>query len=261
MSEYFYGKRMILMIIREQNDAFIMIKQHDHAQISKRLYQQLHNHLLPEEDSSSLEYAIAQHDCGWIPFDEAPFWNDQQQSPFSFTNYPTEPKTVLYEYGINMVEENDLYAALLCSEHYTRFLNNSSNASATGFVERERARQERIKDQLNTKEDVFLKHYEILQFFDNLSLYICLNEPGAAKEDEHYFFKKGIKLPQIFAENQNLMPKWKTDKTIELNKDLFTSPATIPLKQKIVSKQNIKDKGLQKAYSNTNTEEILLYVS
>jgi len=260
MFEYFYGKRMILMIIREQNDAFIMIKQHDHAQISKKLYQQLHNHLLPKE-SFSLEYAIAQHDCGWIPFDEAPFWNDQQQSPFSFTNYPTEPKTVLYEYGINLIEENDLYAALLCSEHYTRFLNNSSNASATGFVERERARQKRIKDQLNTKEALFLKHYEILQFFDNLSLYICLNEPGTAKEDEHYFFKKGIKLPHIFAENQILTPNWKTDKIIELNKNLFTSSFPISLKQKVVSKQSIIEQGLQEAYSNTNTEEILLYVS
>lgn len=248
------------MIIRERNDAFIMIKQHDHAQMSKHLFQHLHDHLLPRECYSSIEYAIAQHDCGWIPFDNAPFWNDEKNSPFSFTNFPTEPKTVLYEQGINLIEENDLYAALLCSEHYTRFLKNSSEVAAKKLVERELIRQKRIKARLNADEELFLKHYEFLQFFDNLSLYLCLNEPGTSKESEHFFFEKGIKLPQLFAENQTLNPIWTTEKEIKINRDLFSEIAPITLKQKVVSKQAIKEEGLQSAYSQEKTEKVSLRI-
>jgi len=173
------------MIIREQNNGFIMIKQHDHAQISSKLYQQLPEKFLPKKEYQfEVNYAIEQHDCGWIPFDETPFWNDKANEPYSFTNFPTEPKTVLYEYGINRVEEKYPYAALLCSEHYTRFLRKSMDKTAKNFVQKEQARQERILKQLNIAKDLWMAHYEILQFFDNLSLYICLNEPGTPHEEE-----------------------------------------------------------------------------
>lgn len=244
------------MIIRERNEDFVMIKQHDHAQISKKLYQQLHEYLHPLDYKSSIEYAIAQHDCGWIPFDEVPFWNDKDNSPFSFTNYPTEPKTVLYKYGIEMVEEKDPFAALLCSEHYVRFLENSSNEMAKQFVLREKTRQKHLKTKLSVTENLFLSHYEILQFFDNLSLFICLNEPGTSKEKEHYFFKKGIHLPSIFADDKTLNPIWRNTETIELDEDLFTTPFSINVKQKTVLKKEIIDKGLQMAYSQANTENI-----
>src|SRR5699024_5416414 len=194
--------------------------QHDHAQISSKLYQQLPEKFLPKKEYQfEVNYAIEQHDCGWIPFDETPFWNDKANEPHSFTNFPTEPKTVLYEYGINRVEEKYPYAALLCSEHYTRFLRKSMDKTAKNFVQKEQARQERILKQLNVAKDLWMAHYEILQFFDNLSLYICLNEPGTPHEEEHHFFRKGISLPSSFNENKLLDPKWVGRDDIYLNID------------------------------------------
>src|SRR5699024_779879 len=247
------------MIIRERSNEFIMIKQHDHAQISATLYQKLHEKFLPRKEyRSTINYAISQHDCGWIPFDEAPFWNDEASEPYSFTNFPTEAKTVLYEYGINQVEETDPYATLLCSEHYTRFLKKSTDKTSVEFVQSEQSRQKRILNQLNIARDQWMAHYEILQFFDNLSLFICLNEPSITQEEEHYFFRKGISLPSSFNENELLHPKWVEEDEIYLNIDLFTMDVAIPLKQKIVRKQAIADNGLLKAYQQAKTEEKII---
>src|SRR5690625_4788901 len=248
-------------MIRERNEDFVMIKQHDHAQVSKKLYQQLHEYLYPLDYNSSIEYAIAQHDCGWIPFDEVPFWDDKDNSPFSFTNYPIEPKTVLYKYGIEVVEERDSYAALLCSEHYTRFLENNSNEMAKQFVQKEKARQKNLKAKLSVTEELFSSHYEILQFFDNLSLYICLNEPGTTKKKEHHFFKKGIHLPSTFTDDKTLNPIWENTETIELGEDLFTTPVSINVKQRKVLKKEIIAKGLQMAYSQAKTENMSIGIN
>src|SRR5699024_10060012 len=115
--------------------------------------------------------------------------------------------------------------------------------------------QERILKQLNVAKDLWMAHYEILQFFDNLSLYICLNEPGTPHEEEHHFFRKGISLPSSFNENKLLHPNWVGKDEIYLNIDLYTTNMTNPLKQKVVQKQAIAANGLLKAYQQAETEE------
>src|SRR5690625_5126026 len=103
-----------ILIVRERNNEFVLIDEHHHAFISGKLFMYLKNKYVPEvEWKEAIEYAIFNHDLGWISFDQAPFWNDKKNSPYSFTNLPTAPKTVLYESGINKVEEKSLYAALL----------------------------------------------------------------------------------------------------------------------------------------------------
>lgn len=251
---------MIPLIIRKQDDAFVMIKQHDHGEISKKLYEQLYDRFLPKTYRSSIMYAIQQHDCGWIPFDKTPFWNDQSHTPYDFTDFPTSPKVVLYEHGINRIEEKDYYAALLCSEHFTRFMKNDPDRVALQFVDRELIRQKRLKAELAVNEATFQKHYELLQFFDTLSLYICLNEPGVSKNKEHVFFKEGIKLPQLFARNRTLIPKWASEQDVELNYRLFSKDISLTLKQKVVSNEEIKKFGLQAAYSSAAVQKIPLRI-
>lgn len=242
---------MISLIIRQQDNHFVMIEQHEHAQFSGSLFHYLHEKFAPSiEYLHSISYAIFHHDCGWIPFDKAPFWNDELQSPYSFIHFPIAPKTVLYEQGINLVQEKDLYAALLCSEHYTRFLKHHSTdeAEAEEFMRKERTRQKKLKKELQSfDEQLFISHYEILQFFDNISLYVCLNEPGVAKEKEHTFFKHGIKLPTTFGGGK-LQLYWVSTEEIIVNKSLFKSEITIALKQKVIAKKAIAMYGLQNAY-------------
>src|SRR5699024_12504809 len=93
-------------------------------------------------------------------------------------------------------------------EHYTRFLKKSTDKTAVDFVQSEQSRQKRILNQLNIARDQWMAHYEILQFFDKLSLFICLNEASITQEEEHYFFRKGITLPSSFNEFELLDHIW-----------------------------------------------------
>lgn len=245
------------MIVKERKDDFVMIEQHEHAKLSGHLFCHLKKEYKPSKTFvSAVQYAIYNHDYGWIPFDKAPFWNDEQNSPYSFINFPTAPKAILYEYGINKVMEKDLYAALLCSEHYGRFLHQNTAPEAIDFIEKEKLRQKRIKEELQTPfdETLFLSHYEYVQFFDNLSLYVCLNEPGIHKEKEHPYFKQGIKLPSLIS--GNLLLQWSSTKDILMNKDIFESSVTLKLIQRVVLKKDIATYGIQKAFQHAQCEEV-----
>lgn len=246
------------MIVRERNDQFVMIEQHHHASISGKLFTYLKEDFLPESKwKEDIEFAIFHHDCGWIPFDEAPFWDDKSNTPYSFTSLPKAPKTVLYENGINKVEEHSMYAALLCSNHYSTFMNRHSIKPAENFIEREKLRQERLRKKIHGfQEDAFNLHYKLVKFFDDFSLYICLNEPGVQKEKEHPFFKKGIPLPDSFGDDL-LKIRWNSESEINIDHTLFYSPEiNIQLKQKVLSKANIIKNGLIKTYEAAESETV-----
>lgn len=245
------------MIVRERNDQFVMIEQHHHASISGMLFTYLKEDFVTDLNwKDDIEFAIFQHDCGWVPFDKAPFWDDKGNAPYSFTNFPKKPKTVLYEHGINKVEDHSLYAALLCSKHYTSFLKKDSTPLAIDFIENEKNRQERLKKKIiGFNEKQFSLHYELIKFFDDLSLYICLNEPGVQKDSEHPFFKSRISLPQYFG-GGNLHLNWASHNKLELETELFQPDLTVQLKQKVISKEDILKDGLQKTYRNTQIEKV-----
>ncbi len=243
------------MIIRERDDAFVMIEQNHHATLSGQLYDHISQHIKLEEEINHLAVreAIYLHDIGWSPFDLSPIWNDENARPYDFITYPNTIKTVLYQYGINKVAETNDYAALLCSEHYTRFLEKDSHPLSQQFVKKERKRQKALINSFSSfNQDTFLTHYEILQFFDNFSLYICLHEINATPDDIHYFFKRGIALPALYGGGK-LNLSWE-EQTILLDRTLFQESITIKLQQKVVSKRQIKEEGLQKAWNNTDVE-------
>src|SRR5690625_3101795 len=255
------NREVIDLIIRENGKGFVMIEQHHHASISGNLFNSLRNEFKPISPwKKDIEYAIYNHDYGWIPFDQTPFCDDTKNAPYSFITFPTAPKTVLYENGINVVEEKSSYAALLCSKHYSLFLQNDSTVLAKQFVENEKNRQERIKRNLQPfTETQFNQHYELLQFFDNLSLYICLNEPNVKIENEHPFFKNGIALPSYLGEGA-LHLKWKSNEEIEISQKIFESNIEVFLQQKSILKEDILKQGLQKAYREGVVEEVKLTI-
>lgn len=247
------------MIVRERANNFVMIEQVNHARISGELIANWKDSLFKRiEIGESVEYAIYNHDCAWKPIDKQPFWNDRTNKPYTFIDFPTPAKLVFYKHGIDQVEQRDTYSALLCSEHYKRFLLNDSTEHAKSFVSQENQRQK----QLITKLPAFNKrlfdiHYELLQLCDKLSLYICLNEPGADKKDEHPFFRNGISVSSIlnFPGPAVLIPKWIDKNTIIINSPPFKGPVTIALKQKVVAKAAIAKNGLIASYEQAPIEE------
>jgi len=247
------------MIIREQRDAFVMTEQNEHAEISGEIITHWKENLfIGASRRRAVEYAIAKHDLGWEKFDKQPFWNDKKQEPFTFTDFPLLPKTVLYTNGIDEVEKENLYAGLLCSVHYARFMEWENHPAADKFIDQEKQRQQRILEQMDTvNKDTFHTHFAMLQLCDSLSLYLCINEPGAGKGEEHPFFRDGIQTSSAFRSfmKENMTLTWKTPDTIAINDFPFKHPFTVTLKQKTLNKQDIADHGLIDSYENTPYEE------
>ncbi|WP_339230202.1 DUF3891 family protein [Oceanobacillus sp. FSL K6-2867] len=247
------------MIVRERDHDFILIQQDHHAAISGDIVKRWKKDYFPGVDlRSSVEFAAYQHDCGWKEFDKQPFLNDEKGIPYSFFDFPIQPKIVLYKHGIDVVEQVDSYAALLCSEHYKRFLMNHTSLEAQEFVTTENTRQQAIIDTRNAfNKRLFNFHYGLIQFSDNLSLYLCVNEPGIDKEAEHPFFKEGIPMNQALHEfcNSTLQLHWKNGNTVVLDDFPFEEPFDVIVKQKVISKNDLSAKGLIASYEEAALEE------
>ncbi|MFD1037767.1 DUF3891 family protein [Virgibacillus byunsanensis] len=248
------------MIIREGSNGFVMIEQDYHAHISGEIITNWKDSLFHEPNlRGSVEYAIFNHDYGWKLIDKQPFWNDQKQAPYSFIDFPTPPKTVFYKHGIDEIEKVDPYAGLLCSRHYTRFLIDDTSPEAEAFVQKEEKRQRNLKHSLPAFDKaLFDFHYGLLQFCDNLSLYICLNEPGTSNKEEHPFFKDGLPVPASLdiCNQDKLHLRWKDKNTIQMSDFPFDGPVYTSLKQKVVSKGAISANGVIESYQEMPFVEI-----
>lgn len=249
------------MIVREQEDAFIMFDQHHHASISSQLYESIKEEFTIKQDHirNSVRTAIDLHDIGWKPFDSSPIWNDEKNIPYDFITLPNTIKSVLYKNGVDIVAQKNHYAALLCSHHYVRFLQKDSNKYSKQFIQSEKQRQRNIINTFNSfRNNSFSAHYKLLKFFDNLSLFICLHEANPSEEDIHFFFKNGIKLPELYG-GGIIQLNWINNR-ITLDTPIFAEPVSINLRQKAVTKTEINEVGIINAWENTSYETIQLTV-
>lgn len=243
------------MIILEREEEFLMITQHDHARVSGEIAQQWKDEFFIGMDKKDeVILAIYQHDRGWIDLDAAPLWNSQDNRPYTFVDFPITPKVASYRKAIDEIEIMDKYAGLLCSLHFASFLEDAYDQPSRDFMSYEKHRQEYLFSELKIKGSDYRYHLEILKLCDNLSLYICLNEPGAAKANEHPFFRNGF--PQLFpfANNKPIHAVWETEKTVSLSVSPLGTELEVSLPFKAVTKENIRNDGLIKAYKKASVE-------
>lgn len=205
------------MIVREEPGSFVLIKQHDHGMVSGEFAR--HWAEVPRPLEPTL-YAIANHDIGWQALDTSVRWNEKSGKPYSFTNYPIEPKLRAYKEGLDLLEARSLYAAYLCSMHYASLAGDSKDEIE--FRESEAGRRRRIEEALSREELENLEYnFRLLQLCDNLSLFVCLNEPG---RNEHPWFKDGFSF-----EGAKLRPIWEDRGTLRLEPNPFSQPFDIVL--------------------------------
>src|SRR5699024_4679174 len=114
--------------------------------------------------------------------------------PYSFIDFPVLPKTVLYTQGVDKVEEVDAYAAALCSTHYMRFMENNTHPEVQTYMAHEKKRTKRTLTDLAIDQATFDDNVALLHFAYDISLYVCLNEPGVSQSNVHFFFKDGIPI-------------------------------------------------------------------
>jgi hypothetical protein len=215
------------VIVREKPGSFLLIKQHDHALASGEFAR--HWAREPRPLKSTL-YAIAQHDVAWQGPDAAVRWNEEAGRPYSFIDYPSEPKVRAYAAGLDLLEAEDPYAACLCSMHYETLVRGSRKEAEARFGEAELERQSRLKAAMSEAE---LKNLEynlrFLKLCDGLSLFVCLNEPGQSEHPPPY--------PQGFALNgQKFEPIWQDQSTLRLRPNPFSEPFDLVIPYLLVDK-------------------------
>lgn len=242
------------MIILEREHEFVMVAQHDHAGVSRDVAQNWRDdYFLGKERKNSVVLAVREHDRCWIEPDKEPLWNEQTQQPYSFMDYPGSPKLSFYAKGIDEIVRMDPYAGLLCSLHYASFLKDATSTIGKDFWNQEKRRQKGLLNELGIQKDKLLFfHLNLLKFCDNLSLYICLNDPGTPKEQEHYFYRNGFPQKFSFADNQSIHAEWINQHTVSLSYTPFKNNLQVSMPYKAVEKKLIKEKGLVDAYRQSS---------
>ena len=164
------------MIVRELGDSFVLVEQHEHALVSGEFARRWVEEPVPLE---STLYAVENHDVGWQELDGKMLWKATSGRPHSFVDYPLGPKLEAWRRGIERVEAHDFYAGCLCSMHYARFLIGSENSEEAAFLQRESARQGRLREEMSGDELENLERgFRFLRLCDGLSLYLFLYGPG-----------------------------------------------------------------------------------
>jgi Protein of unknown function (DUF3891) len=186
------------MIIQEQGDHLILIRQTDHAMLSGFLARALGNKSFTKpEPFESFCLAAAEHDNGWNEWELVPQIDQKTFSPYNFMSIPTEEHIALYQRGIERVVRVDRYAGLLVSMHCSglydrsratmpgfsaKYVKANESPLVSDFIQRLRLQQLRLK--VDLRADSIYKSYaddktlqanlSRLEALDRLSLYFCL---------------------------------------------------------------------------------------
>jgi len=186
------------MIIQEQGDQLILIRQTDHAVLAGHFARALGNKLFSRpEPFESFCLAAAEHDNGWNEWELLPQIDPKTFTPYNFMSIPTEEHIALYQRGIERIVRVDRYAGLLVSMHCSglydktratmpgfsaKYVRANESHLVTDFLQRLRLQQLRLKVDLRadsltkpySEEQVLQANLQRLEALDRLSLYFCL---------------------------------------------------------------------------------------
>ena len=191
------------MILQQQSDPMVAIRQTDHAFLAGFFAREYGNETFKRpEPSTSFCLAVAEHDNGWQEWELQPGVDHKSFTPHTFMTIPTSEHIALYQRGIERIVKVDLYAGLLVAAHcmglYDRaratipgysakYVKSEEQHKVNDFVQRLRLQQLRLKVDLRndpaTKpfiEESSIKANSLrLDALDRLSLFFCL---GASDE-------------------------------------------------------------------------------
>jgi hypothetical protein len=187
------------MIVQEQGDQLILIRQTDHAVLSGFFAREWGNELFQRaEPFESLLLAASEHDNGWREWELEPQIDPKTRLPFSFMSLPTETHIELYQRGIERVVKSDRYAGLLVSMHASglydraratipgfsaKYVKSTETELVSGFLQGLKLQQLRLKVDLRAdpaakelvQEKSLDRNARRLEALDRLSLYFCMN--------------------------------------------------------------------------------------
>ena len=195
------------MILQEQGEQLILIRQTDHAVLAGFFAREWGNNFFPRpEPFDSFCQAVSEHDNGWREWELLPQVDPKTRLPYSFMSVPTEAHMALYQRGIERMVKTDTYAGLLVAMHcqglYDRtratipgysakYVKATESEQVTNFVNNLKMQQLRLKVELRAgpakrdfAEDKALEaNARRLEALDRLSLYFCMGTPHDATID------------------------------------------------------------------------------
>jgi hypothetical protein len=208
------------VIVREEPDAFLLVRQHDHGLASGEFARRFVRKPRPLEPTL---LAVENHDLAWRELDAEVLWDEGSNRPYSFLNYPKARKMAAQRRGIDEAEELHPYAGCLCSMHYARFLERSREGDEVAFREAELERQKRLRARMAVEEIASLeRNLRFLRLCDGLSLFVCLNEPGG--EDQPPPYPEGF----VFG-GERFEPIWEDERTLRFLPSPFSEPFDLAL--------------------------------
>jgi len=161
------------MIIQEQGDHLIVIRQTDHAVLSGYFAREAGNeNFARPEPLESFQLAATEHDNGWNEWELQPRIDPVTFLPYSFMSVPTQEHIDLYQRGIERVVKVDRYAGLLVSMHCAG-LYDRTRATMPGFSAKyvktqeaavvndflQRLRQQQLRLKVNLRGDPTTKDF------------------------------------------------------------------------------------------------------
>ena len=185
------------MIVRDAGDAWQIVLQTDHADLSGQLAGAWTER---GERFASVEIAARRHDDGWAVWERMPGLDPESDRPRNFLDVQVLSHLAFYRAAIAAVSDHDAYAGLLVSMHgagiyrqrYGRdpglrlTFAGEVEAQVEAFVAEQEAAYASRAAEAGVPEERRWADYGLLQAFDRLSLYFCMRdvENGEAAELE-----------------------------------------------------------------------------
>jgi hypothetical protein len=205
----------------------LLFGQHEHALMAGEFARRWGERPVPFEPTV---YAVASHDLAWREPDTEVLWNEENNKPYSFMDYPLHLKLPAQKRGIDQVEAQDPYAGCLCSMHYARFLLEAERPEEIEFRDGEFERQRRLEEGMSEEERENLeRNFQFLRVCDGISLFLCLNEPGGEDNPSPYpggFAFDGTRFGLV----------WEDGRTLRLDPNPFPEAFGVEIPYRIVGR-------------------------
>lgn len=193
------------MLVRDAGDAWQIVLQTDHAELAAQFAAAWDPR---PEPFRSLEVAARRHDDGWSVWERAPRL-DAAARPCNFLDVQVPSHLAFYRAAIFAVREQDPYAGLIVAMHCAGIYRQRYGVQpdlrmtfvdevkdlADEFVAEQEGEVEAWAATLGVQDDERWHGYKLLQAWDRLSLFSCLNdlESGSpAAEAGPYSSNEGV---------------------------------------------------------------------
>jgi Protein of unknown function (DUF3891) len=215
------------MIVRDLGDAWQIVLQTDHADLSAAFARAWKTPLAP-----SLVVATERHDDGWAVWEQAPRV-DADGKPVNFLEVDIRSHLAFYRAGIAAITEQDADAGLLVSMHGAGIYRQRYGLDPGLGLSRAAELQDEVDAFVAEQEAKFgnepgarREDYELLQLFDRLSLYFCLRDVEGGETGE----LQGYTLEPV--------GPWR----VKIDPFPFAeSPGSFSLKRRVLSKSGAAD--------------------